>query len=320
MNHNLPPGWYANEDGVRKYWTGQDWITPAANESSPVTPAVTPSAPADPANSGDVAASVPPAVERRRPRRTKLLVGALGAVAALAVVGVGVGYVLTGRGPSLSDGWNLGIDSSVGSSSDRFEFDYSTLTLVEETSGVLSMADADLPSLSELRRQAAEERCQFVLTDYDSGDIDEYEVESLLYNTLRVASAGLDGPLDKYEEQMRAVAEETGSQLPPSPESPDVGIDDWEAAFDEWQTERDEWQTEYDALYVTTMRQMYPEIADDYTRSAETRQAAWDDLRKQVFSETMVQDAQEFIVKQCDIQMPAGYEYRTAAELGIELP
>lgn len=35
MTSNLEPGWYAGDDGRRKYWTGQEWILPAGSGGSP---------------------------------------------------------------------------------------------------------------------------------------------------------------------------------------------------------------------------------------------------------------------------------------------
>ncbi len=92
MNDSLPAGWYTDESGQRKYWTGTEWIAPLEqSENQMQAPLASLPAPQDPyATPSNVFASPtePPAARKK----TGVIAGVLAAV--LVLGGAGAWYAV----------------------------------------------------------------------------------------------------------------------------------------------------------------------------------------------------------------------------------
>lgn len=95
MSENLPAGWYTDESGTRKYWTGTEWIVPSAEAAPLLNDVDQTSAPTKAKPSGDVAEGDEAALlagdyepdKTRKPHRTLKVV--LASVLALLLAGGG---------------------------------------------------------------------------------------------------------------------------------------------------------------------------------------------------------------------------------------
>jgi len=194
-------------------------------------------------------------------------------------------------------GWAQMIDYDVGHSSDDFEFDLVTGELTPAAESRLRPSGERAPTLSELRSKAEAEFCEFVL-DQD-GDLQDYKVKHLLRNTLLVVLRQGPNASDELKAAVSAVGEEVRSSLPPEPPILDEG--------------HSEWQSEFDALFELKFEEFHPELVDERNSLREERR-----LRvREVYQDSTVLDAQKLIVTKCDIEVPVGYEFKTAEELGV---
>lgn len=297
---SLPAGWYVNKSGIRKYWTGAEWVTPEAEAEQPAASAADPPATSPQVLGGDDESSANRPNVGRAHRRwgRRRVIALLGAVLILSAGGALVAKQLKNTSPSLAAGWRYMIDASVAYDSDRYDFDPNRGVLITQASGSLRAPTEDDTSLSELRRQATDDWCDLVLTD--DGDIERWKVSDLLINTLFEAASHHEDPAERYEEEYAAIAQRVERALPPEPEILDPDYDAW--------------HDQYNTVFRETLEELHPELVDD----VEAWETTWAEIRSSVFNESMVQDSQRFVVSKCGLTVPEGYEYQTATELGID--
>lgn len=297
----LLPGWYTLAGGDRLYWTGEIWVN-SAGERMPVTQqaVVTPQAQVPAAALGD---NYKPSHPRPQSNgRSKWKVLAVGGIVLTSAALIGAFLFIQGLTPkpSLSSGWDYGIDQSIGHRSDDYEFDYLTGKLEIESSPKLSQGDEDVTlSLEELRAEENLLACRYILTE--EGDLESYQVRQLLQNT-HFASMGTKlMASDKLRKANSAISETVTASLPTQPKYTD--------------REYGPWQQAYDAAFEKQFPLDFPELVNE-RKAHQERLAAF---RAGIYNEDMVVQAQKFLVKRCDVNVPNGYTFKTSAELGIEL-
>lgn len=197
--------------------------------------------------------------------------------------------------PSLEEGWDLMV-SAEEARQQGFEFDFDAwetviLPGVEDPSG-------------DVTHQAVAEICATFDTEADDYVYKRIAVNTLLRSTLW-AQAGLasnDYP-DGYREasaQVEVLVERDG----PSTAGVDAASEEHASILDEQYALRDQyWESEY------------PEFSEYRAELTKERVAAYE----AIFSEEMVQAAQEMYVDKCEIELPDGYEHPSADELGVTL-
>ena len=89
MAEQLPAGWYSTGAGVRRYWTGSEWVTPEASTTPPLPPRPLPVA---------IGAPPPAMAPRARRGRKSVLTAASVVVAILGVLAAGT-WLLSRKPP-----------------------------------------------------------------------------------------------------------------------------------------------------------------------------------------------------------------------------